>query len=102
MDLEGTEMILVRHGRTEWNAQGRYQGSKDSPLLPEGRKSAAAIGQRLATSKRPIVCVYSSPLGRAWSTAQLIVAELPSVPLIAERLLTERNYMSYYLPYPRK
>jgi probable phosphoglycerate mutase len=93
IDLDGTEIILVRHGRTVWNAEGRYQGSKDSPLLPEGRESAQAVGRRLATSKHPIVAAYSSPLGRAWSTAQLIVAELPrSVPLIAEALVTERNY----------
>jgi 2,3-bisphosphoglycerate-dependent phosphoglycerate mutase len=89
--LDGTEIILVRHGRTEWNAQGRYQGSKDSPLLPEGHASAKAVGKRCATSKKPIVCVYSSPLGRAWTTAQHIAAELHMVP-VSEESLTERNY----------
>ena len=89
--LEGTEIVLVRHGRTVWNQLGKFQGAQDSPLLPEGIASAKALARRLAGSSSPIVCAYSSPLGRAWHTAEHLVAAL-NIELIAEPLLTERNY----------
>jgi broad specificity phosphatase PhoE len=42
------EIYLVRHGETEWNAQGRIQGCLDSPLTPNGREQARQIGMLLA------------------------------------------------------
>ena len=42
------EIYLVRHGETEWNAQGRFQGCLDSPLTPNGREQARQFGLLLA------------------------------------------------------
>ena len=42
------EIYLVRHGETEWNAQGRFQGCLDSPLTPNGREQARQFGMLLA------------------------------------------------------
>lgn len=95
--LDGTEIVLVRHGRTEWNELGRIQGSKDSPLTQEGIEAARRLGRRLASTQaaRPIVCAYASPLGRAWATASIVVDELPSgasIGVYADDGLQERSF----------
>ena len=40
-----TEIIIIRHGETEWNKTGRFQGQSDVPLSPEGHAQAALLGQ---------------------------------------------------------
>jgi broad specificity phosphatase PhoE len=70
----GPALLLVRHGETEWNSAGRFQGAKDSPLTSRGREQAQSAGRRLAAmlnSAAP-VRAYVSPLGRARETASLI------------------------------
>ena len=62
--------ILVRHGETEWNATGQYQGQTDIPLSETGRAQAAALGKRFETIH--VDAVYSSPLQRAYDTARAI------------------------------
>jgi len=71
-------IILVRHGQTEWNVEGRYQGRKDSPLTPKGREQARANALKLSKhiSDFKSVKIYSSPLGRAKDTAFIICDEL--------------------------
>ncbi len=68
------ELYLVRHGETEWNAQGRFQGRLDSPLTSRGRAQAHDIGRLLARSLAgcgtPMLQV--SPLGRARETAAIV------------------------------
>jgi probable phosphoglycerate mutase len=68
-------ILLVRHGETEWNLEGRYQGRLDSPLTPRGAAQAQTLGQLLArlagAEAMPIV---ASPLGRARHTADIIAA----------------------------
>jgi alpha-ribazole phosphatase len=66
------KLILVRHGRTEWNAEGRFQGQSDAPLNAVGRRQAAALSRRL--SREPIAVVYASDLQRAHETAGRIAA----------------------------
>jgi probable phosphoglycerate mutase len=63
------EIILLRHGETEWSKQGRHTGRTDVPLTAEGEQRARIAGQALA--KRPIVAVWTSPALRARRTAQL-------------------------------
>jgi len=68
-------LILVRHGLTDWNTEGRYQGRLDIPLNAAGRKQAEALKHRLENT--PFESVYSSPLQRAFETAQIIARGKP-------------------------
>lgn len=66
------EILITRHGETEWNAQGRLQGHMDSPLTDRGLEQASFLGE--AARKAQVACVYSSDLGRASRTAALAAA----------------------------
>ncbi len=66
-----TQIILVRHGQTEWNRIERFRGRADVPLNETGQAQAEATGRRVAAKWRP-VAVYSSPLSRAVKTAEAI------------------------------
>jgi broad specificity phosphatase PhoE len=70
------QLLLVRHGITAWNAEGRFQGHRDPPLSDEGRAEARLLGERLRhdPAERP-ASVVSSPLLRALETAQLIAPD---------------------------
>ncbi|WP_457681026.1 alpha-ribazole phosphatase [Thermovibrio sp.] len=61
------KIILVRHGKTVWNAEGRYQGKMDVPLNEEGKEQARRVGEALKDF--PVKAVYSSPLSRCKDTA---------------------------------
>lgn len=63
------EIVLVRHGQTEWSAAGRHTSFTDLDLTPEGERQAAMVGERLA--HRAFAAVLCSPLRRAVHTAQL-------------------------------
>lgn len=62
------EVVLVRHGQTEWSRDGRHTGRTDVPLTPQGEADAAALRPRL---ERPFGLVLTSPLVRAARTAEL-------------------------------
>jgi probable phosphoglycerate mutase len=62
-------VLLVRHGETPWNAEGRYQGQTDIPLSAVGEEQARKLGMRLADVA--ITRAVSSPLSRARRTAEL-------------------------------
>ena len=64
-------VLLVRHGETAWNREGRYQGRTDIPLSADGRAQVQALGKRLA--HLPITIAVSSPLSRARETAAAIL-----------------------------
>ncbi len=66
----GTELIVVRHGETAWNADRRMQGHVDVPLSEVGRQQARAVAAHLAAE--PIDRIYSSDLQRALATAETI------------------------------
>ncbi|MFZ7102603.1 MAG: alpha-ribazole phosphatase [Peptococcaceae bacterium] len=65
-----TKIIFVRHGETEWNDTGKYQGHTDIPLSQTGLEQAVKVSLRLANER--IAAVYSSDLLRARQTAELI------------------------------
>jgi len=67
--VAGHQIVLVRHGQTEWSLSGQHTGITDIPLTEEGRRQARALGARLAgwTFAR----VFSSPLDRALETCRL-------------------------------
>ena len=81
--------ILVRHGETEWNATGQYQGQTDIPLSETGRAQAAALGKRFETIH--VDAVYSSPLQRAYDTARAI-AEPKGLPIQKVEGFKELNF----------
>lgn len=75
------DIYLIRHGETEWNAQGRFQGRLDSVLTNTGVKQAEAIGSRLAGLDLSFDAFITSPLGRTRQTAAIIagLVRLPAV-----------------------
>ncbi|XP_056860236.1 metal-independent phosphoserine phosphatase [Raphanus sativus] len=86
---EVTEIVLVRHGETTWNAAGRIQGQIESDLNEIGQKQAVAIAERLGKEERPIA-IYSSDLKRAKDTALKIAetcfcSKVTEVPELKER-----------------
>lgn len=72
------KIILVRHGETQWNVEGRYQGKKDSPLTTKGKEQARvnALKLKAEISNLDEVKIFASPLGRAEDTAFIICDEL--------------------------
>jgi broad specificity phosphatase PhoE len=69
-----TTFILVRHGETDWNRSGRWQGQADAPLNERGRDQARALADELAGEQ--VVAIYTSDLSRARETAEIIAARL--------------------------
>jgi broad specificity phosphatase PhoE len=69
-----TTLILARHGETDWNRDGRWQGHADAPLNERGREQARALADELAAED--VGAVYSSDLSRARETAEIIAARL--------------------------
>jgi broad specificity phosphatase PhoE len=83
-----TTVLLIRHGQTDWNKTGRWQGHIDVPLNEKGHLQARLLAQRLATW--PIKAIYTSDLERAVQTAAPLGAKLELVP-VEEPALRERN-----------
>jgi probable phosphoglycerate mutase len=84
-----TDIILIRHGETAWNAERRLQGHLDIPLNPEGERQAALLAEALAPEH--IDLVASSDLARARQTAEA-VAGLRGMRVHIEPGLRERCY----------
>lgn len=64
------KIYLIRHGQTDWNAEGKIQGSTDIALNEAGRRQAACLAKGM--ERRPVAQIFSSPLKRALETAQAI------------------------------
>ena len=86
--MNTAEVIVVRHGESEWNREGRQQGHLDSGLSARGKAQAEAIAHRLA--ERSFAALYSSDLGRAHQTAK-IIADVTGHTAILDARLRERN-----------
>jgi 2,3-bisphosphoglycerate-dependent phosphoglycerate mutase len=86
--MPATKMVVIRHGETLWNLDGRYQGHADSPLTEKGIAQAEAVGKRM--KQYPFDVLYSSDLPRAYRTAQCIATNTQQKIVIDTRL-RERN-----------
>ncbi len=84
-----TTLYLIRHGETDANVAGMWQGSTDSPLNARGVAQARALARRLVAEKLPIAVIYSSPLQRAQQTASILAQALGHVPIILDPGLAE-------------
>lgn len=82
-------LFLIRHGETDWNAEGRFQGQADIPLSPRGEQQAVALAGIMESEAVDVI--YASDLQRAWQTA-LIIAEASGVPLQQEARLREMAF----------
>jgi broad specificity phosphatase PhoE len=87
-----TTILLARHGETDWNRDGRFQGHADPPLNDAGRAQARRLAERLAST--PFDAVYSSDLARAHETAEILAAS-HGVPVVADAGLREVDVGSW-------
>jgi len=85
-----TELVLVRHGETDWNRAMRYQGQTDIPLNDLGRMQARLGAERLAQESWD--AIISSPLSRVMQTAEPIAAATGLSPIETDPDLMERHY----------
>jgi broad specificity phosphatase PhoE len=85
--LPVTRMLLVRHGQSEWNASGRWQGQADPPLSALGRRQAQQAAELIGA----VDVIVTSDLERASHTAAIISEAIGVGPIMVEPLLRERS-----------
>lgn len=79
-----TTILLARHGETDWNCEGRFQGHADPPLNDAGRAQASQLAAELVDDE--LAAVYSSPLRRAFETAAVVAAGHGLTPIELDAL----------------
>jgi broad specificity phosphatase PhoE len=82
-----TDLLLVRHGETDWNSEGRWQGHADIPLNERGRSQAQTLAEDLL-AEAGVDIVYASDLARARETAEIVARRL-GVEIVFDRDLRE-------------
>jgi alpha-ribazole phosphatase len=83
------KLLLVRHGLTEWNDDGRFQGQADIPMNPTGSQQVQALANRL--SKEALDLIYTSDLQRTIETARAVAA-FHTCPMIVDTRLREIRF----------
>lgn len=81
---QAVELIVVRHGQTDWNAEGRLQGHADMPLNTEGQEQASRLGKKL--DPLHFDAVYCSDLLRCVETTEWLLQDRDLQPVLDERL----------------
>lgn len=84
------DIFLIRHGETDWNLQGRFQGREDIPLNQTGIWQAERCGKAL--NEEQFQAVITSPLSRAKRTAEIIAEHIAVENVIVEEGITERDF----------
>jgi broad specificity phosphatase PhoE len=84
-----TDLLLVRHGETDWNAEGRLQGHTDRPLSDYGREQARRLAADLEAED--LEAIYASDLARARETAE-IAGERLGLPVVLDPDLREKDW----------
>ncbi len=84
------KIYLIRHGETDWNLQGRFQGREDIPLNENGIEQAKRCGEALMTEQ--FCAVVTSPLIRAKRTGEIIAGYLGIDKVIVEEGIIERDF----------
>jgi len=83
-----TTLLFVRHGETDWNRDGRWQGHSDTQLNDAGREQARLVADELGG----VDVIYSSDLARARETADIIAAQLGGLEVNVDQRLRERSF----------
>ena len=81
------QIVLVRHGQTDWNKEGRFQGTTDIPLNDVGRNEARLARNRLGLQNWD--CIISSPLKRARETASIINEKLDKNIIVMDEFIEQ-------------
>jgi broad specificity phosphatase PhoE len=79
-------LYLIRHGETDWNRDGRWQGHRDVPLSAAGRAQAKRLAHRLSKSEPRFDSIFTSDLSRALETARIIGGALGLRPIATPEL----------------
>jgi broad specificity phosphatase PhoE len=82
-------LLFLRHGETDWNAQGLIQGRTDIPLNETGRAQARERAAELVAHRPPVDVIYASPLKRARETAEIIQQALGAPLYFDDRLMEQ-------------
>lgn len=86
-------LILVRHGRTEYNEQKRFTGFTDVDIVAAGQEDARLVAQKMSQAQAMPTMVYTSWLKRAWQTLEILEREVGfKVPVTKHPFLNERHY----------
>lgn len=85
-----TQLLVVRHGQTQWNVAHRIQGHLDSTLTVAGFAQARAVAEKLVTDSWRPQAIVSSDLGRAMDTARATAARL-NLAIEQDSRLRERH-----------
>ena len=86
------KIYLMRHGETEWNVARRFQGTTDIPLNENGRRLAGLTARALKDV--PFDAAFSSPLARAYETAQIMLGDR-QVEILKDPRLIELSFGEY-------
>jgi broad specificity phosphatase PhoE len=80
------KLLLIRHGQSVANSEGRWQGQLDSPLTDRGREQARALARWLVREGWSVSVIHTSDLGRAAETARILGSALQAPLFLDERL----------------
>ena len=85
-------LILLRHGESQWNLENRFTGWTDVPLSPKGEQEAHEAGQKLKSYKFDVA--YTSVLKRAIDTLNIVLKIIgqEKIPIFYDKALNERHY----------
>jgi len=96
LKMKSRNLILVRHGQSEWNAKNLFTGWKDPGLTDQGVSEAKNAGKLILEQNIEFDVMYTSMLSRAQKTGDIILGILnhKEIPIIKNEALNERHYGS--------
>ena len=92
--MKSSNLVLIRHGQSEWNEQNLFTGWKDPKLTQKGINEAVKAGKELKEAGYSFDKMFTSGLFRAQDTGRIVLEQMdiPSIEVIKDITLNERNY----------